>query len=158
MRELIEEEGFPFSDQIAGSLYRFCSYAKQTKQTNKASGGGKEKKGKEKNTWKGTQFVGRKKKEKKKVVTIPFFFSVFGSDFVKIEVAEVKEEEEKEKGKGKGVSSLVKVEWVFEEEQEEEEKRIVCVVVMGDHLLSWFVGVCFFCAQSLQDFYFWRAG
>ncbi len=70
----------------------------------------------------------------------------------------MKEEEEKEKGKGKGVSSLVKVEWVFEEEQEEEEKRIVCVVVMGDNLLSWFVGVCFFCAQSLQAFYFWRAG
>jgi hypothetical protein len=86
---------------------------------------GKERK---KNTWKGTQFVGRnrkkkkkkkqkkKKQKKKKVVTILFFFSVFGEDFVKIEVAEVKEEEEKEKGKGKGVSSLVKVEWVFEEE------------------------------------------
>jgi hypothetical protein len=115
-----------------------------------------ERKGKEKNTWKGTQFVGRKKKKKVVVVTIPFLFSVFDSDFVKIEVAEVKEEEKKEKGKG--VSSLVKVEWVFEEEQEEEEKRIVYVVVMGDHLLSWFVGVSFFCAQSLQAFYFWRAG
>jgi len=139
----------------------------QTNKTNKQSIWWR--KGKEKNTWKGTQFVGRKKKKKKqkkkqqkkkkkKVVTIPFFFSFFGSDFVKIEVAEVKEEEEKEKGKGKGVSSLVKVEWVFEEEQEEEEKRIVYVVVMGDHLLSWFVGVCFFSAQSLQAFYFWRAG
>jgi hypothetical protein len=105
--------------------------------------------------------VGRKKKKKKqqqqkkkKVVTIPFFFSVFGSDFVKIEVAEVKEEEEKEKGKGEGVSSLVKVEWVFEKEQEEEEKRIVCVVVMGDHLLSWFVGVCFFLCSEFASFLF----
>ncbi len=76
---------------------------KQNKQTQHLV---EERKGKEKNTWKGTQFVGRKtknkkkKKKKKKVVTIPFFFSVFGSDFGKIEVAEVKEEEEKGKRKG----------------------------------------------------------
>ncbi len=123
MRELIEEEGFLFSDQIVGSLYRFALMPnKQNKQTKHLveKRRGKERK---KNTWKGTQFVGRnrkkkkkKKQKKKKVVTILFFFSVFGEDFVKIEVAEMKEEEEKEKGKGKGVSSLVKVEWVFEEE------------------------------------------
>jgi hypothetical protein len=79
---------------------------KQNKQTNKASGGRKERKGKErtgqeKNTWKGTQFVGRRRRRKRRRrrrwSQFPFFFSVFGSDFVKIEVAEVKEEEEKEK-------------------------------------------------------------